>query len=121
MYHIVAAQRQRQYGSPLWKNQPPGLFAVASDTQGLVELARAILRRVGRVNQQNHVTAPGRRLDPVAPGQKEAGTGLEAEPVQSVLAERLLDPLAEIVGSGRFIGLESAGESASQLALRLGS
>ena len=117
MYHIVAAKRQRQYGPALWKNQPPDLFAVASDTPGLVELAAAILAGIGGMDEQEHVSTTRCNLDPIAAGEKETRAGFEAQPIQRILPERLLDPFTEVVRSDHFAGLESARQSAAQLPL----
>ena len=120
MYHIVAAKRQRQYGPALWKNQPPDLFAVSSDTPGLIKLAAAILAGIGGMDEQKDVSTARRNLDPIAAGEKEARAGFKTQPVQRVLPKRLLDPFTEIVRSVHFAGLESACQSAAQLALGLG-
>ena len=58
-------------------------------------------------------------LDLLAAENEVAGARLEAEPVQRRLAQRRLDPLAEIVGHGDVAGLERAGERALELALGL--
>ena len=118
MYHIVAAQRQRQYGPPLWKNQSPPLLA-AADAPGLIELSAAILAGVGGVDQELNLASPGSDVDLLAPGDEVTGARLQPEPVERCLAKRLLDPIAEIGRSGDVIGLEGAGEGTAQLSLRL--
>ena len=45
---------------------------------------------------------------------------LEAEPVERRLAQRRLDPLAEVGGNVDVAGLEGAGERALELALGIG-
>src|SRR5690606_9793741 len=98
MYHIFAAERQRQYGARRRQNHPPAAasFLVAADPPGLVQLAPALLAGVGGVDQQRDVAAPRRALDLLGAEHEMAGARLQPEPVERSLGERRLDPCAEI-------------------------
>ena len=74
MYHILAPQRQRQYGSARWKNQTlaAASFASLPTRQRLVELAAAVLAGIGGVEQQMDLAAAQRDLDLLAAGDQIA-------------------------------------------------
>src|SRR4051812_3926294 len=122
MYHIFAAERQRQYGPFDWQNQTlaAASFLLAPDPPGLVELAPALFAGVGGVEQQRDRAAPGGRLDLLGAEDQIAGARLEPEPVERGLPQRRLDPRAEIPGHGDLAALERAIEGAPELALGVG-
>jgi len=122
MYHILAAQRQRQYGSLCRQNQTlaAAAFFFRSDPPGLVELASALVAGVGGVEQQDDFAAAGGDLDPLGAEEEVAGARLQAKPVERRLAKRRLDPFAEIGGDRDRAGLERPIERALQLALCIG-
>ena len=65
---------------------------------------------------------PGARrgLDLLGAAEQRAAARFEAEAVERGLAQRGLDPLAEVGGDGEIAGLEGAGERALELALGVG-
>ena len=117
MYHILPPQRQRQYGSFGWNRQRfPRAFAHA---EGLVELARAVLARIGGVQKQLHLALARGDLDLLGAGEEGAGARFQPQPVERCLAQGGLGALGEIVGSAKIAGLERAGERTLQLPVRL--
>src|SRR2546422_1924508 len=118
MYHILAAQRQRQYGPFGWKNQP--FAGSAADPRpnslGLIESAPTIRSRVRRVKQQTQLTAAGGRLDTLGSSDQRACPSLEAEPVERGLAKRGFDPFRQVVGNGQLVRLEGAQQGAPEFA-----
>src|SRR4051812_15422287 len=85
MYHILTPERQRQYGPFGWNRQwLPRTFA---DPECLIELAGAVLARIGGVEQEMDVALSRRHLDLLGAGEKGAGARLEPEPVKRRLAQ----------------------------------
>lgn len=115
MYHILPAERQRQYGPICRKNQP--LALAAANAPGLVQLGIAVIGRIGSVDQKMNLAAPSGRVDLVGAGDQHAGARLQAQPVERRLAERRRGPGGEIVGNDEIAGLERAGQRAAKLAL----
>src|SRR5438128_8475758 len=102
MYHILAAQRQRQYGSSLRENQAlrATSLLLRADPPGLVQLAPALRTGIGSVKQQRHLAAARRDLDLLRTEDEVGGLCLKAEPVERRLAQGRLDPRAKIGGHG---------------------
>jgi hypothetical protein len=118
MYHILPPQRQRQYGPFRWKNQ--SLALPSTDSPRLIELAIAILTRIGRVDEKMNFTSAERDIDLFGAGKKRPRARLKAQAVERRLTERSLDPLAEIGGNGQIAGLESTRQCSLELSLALG-
>jgi hypothetical protein len=118
MYHILAAKRHRQDGAFGWKNQ--ALRLASANPPSLVEGAIAVLTSIGGMDQQVDLAGACRLLDPFGTGQQCATSRFQAKAVQRLLAERGLDPFAEVRRDGEVIRLEGAGERSLQLALGIG-
>jgi hypothetical protein len=84
MYHILASEGQRQYGSFRWKNQSLSLAILvsAADSPGLVELAGAILAGIGCVQQQVNLAAAQRHVDLLASGDEGSCPRFQAEAIE---------------------------------------
>ena len=99
MYHIFAAERHRQDGARGGENQPP-LLAAADAPCGVEPLAPVEPGILG-VDQQFDAAGAAGGFDLVGAAEQRAAARFEAEAVERRLAQRGLDPLAEIGGDGR--------------------
>ena len=101
VYHIFAAQRQRQYGLPTGKTSPGGHFPRSPEPTRHAWSSLRLPSSAASAAWIRPATSPlaGGGLDLVAAGDQVAGARLEAEPVEHRLAQRRLDPLAEIGGT----------------------
>src|SRR6185369_3381796 len=100
MYHILASQRHPQYGAIGRYYHPTQrlAFHVQAAPPSLVQLAIAVLRSVGGMEQKMNIAASGRIDDPVGAEQQCAGPQLEAEPVQRSAAQAFLDARRQVGG-----------------------
>src|SRR5687768_15661200 len=85
MYHILTPERQRQYGPFGWNHQTLG--TAFADPPGLVQLAVAVLPRIGGVEEEVDLALARGILDPFGAGEQRPGAGFEAQPVERRLAQ----------------------------------
>src|SRR5213079_2240605 len=86
----------------------------------LIEVAVAVLSRIGGMDQQMHLARAGRSLDALRPVDELSRTRLHPEAVESGLPKRLFDALAKVGGHPDVVGFEGALKSALELALGVG-
>ena len=81
---------------PSGNTNPSG---AAADAPGLVEPPAAVLAGIGGMDQQLNLALARRGFDPLGAGDQRAAARFKAEPVERLLAQRRLDPLAEVGGN----------------------
>src|SRR6185369_2125418 len=92
----------------------------SADPPGLVHSPPPVLTRVERVDEKADLAGTGSGLDLVGAVDEVAGARLHAEAVERGLAERMLDPFAEIGGHVHAVGFERSLEGGLELALGVG-
>jgi hypothetical protein len=118
MYHIFAAKCHRQDSARLGEYHPLG--TAAADAPCLVHALAPVLACVGGVDEEVDLAGPGGGLDPLGAGDQRAGTRLQAEPVERILTQRSLGPLADIGRDGDGVALERPLQRGLELAFGMG-